>query len=87
MAIVLCSDKFYLLRPISQDNYDEVFIQQVVSLPKASIDEVTKGSRSGGKELEKEVQLLYSTMKEFVSMAKQLKIMHEPRVRVCWCVA
>ena len=57
-------------------------MQRVLSLPQATLGELNSGYRNGGQAVETEVQLRYSNMKDFIAVAKEMKIMHEPRVHV-----
>ena len=81
--IVLNTDPFNFtgvdLNYLLEDNYEETFVQRVLSLPQTTLGELNSGYRNGGREVETEVQLRYSNMKDFMAVAKEMKIMHEPR--------
>ena len=59
---------------VLKDNYDEIFVKHVLDLKTATVSEILHGQ---GKE---EVQVKYSSTKEFGAFAKRFKLMDDLKV-------
>ena len=61
-----------------KDNYEDVFVKRVLNLKEVRLSEVLHSRRK------EEIQIEYSSIKEFQSFAKHLKIMSDLRVSIMY---